>query len=109
MSENPETTELAPQGPPTLITELSPITQQVGSHVLNALQEDNCVAVISTIVPGFPTDRVVSVPLNSSQMAEVGAILNEVADEPDGPDDRPCIGFQCRLPGQEDEEGSDGA
>ena len=99
MSDQPIPSEQAPQGPPTLVTDLSPITQQVGAHVLNALQQDECVAVISTIVAGFPTDRVVSVPLNSEQMAEVGLILNEIAAEPDGPDDLPCIGFQCRLPG----------
>jgi hypothetical protein len=99
MSEKKGTEEeTAASSPPTLVTELAPISQQVGSHVLGALQEDSCVAVISTIVAGFPTDRVVSVPLNASQMAEVGAILNEIAAEPDGPDDLPCIGFQCRIP-----------
>ena len=98
MSEEKTPTETIPGSNPTLVTELAPITQQVGSHVLNALREEDCVAVLSTIVAGFPTDRVVSVPLNASQMAEVGVILNEVAAEPDGPDDRPCIGFQCRLP-----------
>ena len=98
MSEEKKPTETIPGSNPTLVTELAPITQQVGSHVLNALREEDCVAVLSTIVAGFPTDRVVSVPLNASQMAEVGVILNEVAAEPDGPDDLPCIGFQCRLP-----------
>jgi hypothetical protein len=107
MSEQPEPEATAPKGPPTLVTDLSPITEQVGTHVLNALQEDECVAVISTIVPGFPTDRVVSVPLNSNQMANIGAILNEVVDEPDGPEDRPCIGFQCRLPEPRKEEDKD--
>ena len=103
MSDDPTSTESIPGPNPTLVTELAPITQQIGSHVLNALREEDCVAVLSTIVAGFPTDRVVSVPLNASQMAEVGVILNEVAAEPDGPDDRPCIGFQCRLPGAPEE------
>ena len=91
-------------GMPTFVTELNPITQQVGTHVLAALKNDDCVAVLTTIAAGFPTDRVVSVPLNAEQMNEVGIILHEVATEPDGPDDLPCIGFQCRLPdGEEDD------
>ena len=82
----------------TFVTDLRPISEQVGAHVLAALQDEECVAVVTTIASGFPTDRVVSVPLNAAQMQDVGIILNEVAAEPDGPEDLPCIGFQCRLP-----------
>ena len=91
-------------GMPTFVTELNPITQQVGTHVLAALKSGDCVAVLTTIAAGFPSDRVVSVPLNAEQMNEVGVILHEVASEPDGPDDLPCIGFQCRLPDVEEDQ-----
>lgn len=98
MSDIPENNEPEEDALKTFVTDLRPVTEQVGAHVLNALQDDACVAVVTTIATGFPTDRVVSVPLNAEQMHEVGIILNEVAAEPDGPDDLPCIGFQCRLP-----------
>ena len=42
------------------------------------------------------------IPSEKCDTWAVGAILNEVAAEPDGPEDRPCIGFQCRLPGAEE-------
>lgn len=82
----------------TRVAELTPISTQLGSHLLNALQEPGCVAVISTIVPGFPTDSVVSVPLTAGQMSSVGAILNEVQQAPASSEQEVCIGFHCALP-----------
>ena len=101
MSDSSETASPQEDAVKTFVTDLRPISEQVGAHVLRALQDEDCVAVVTTIASGFPTDRVVSVPINAEQMHEVGVILNEVAAEPDGPDELPCIGFQCRLPGDD--------
>ena len=38
------------------VTTLAPISQQVGENVLQALQSAGSVAVLSTVVPGVPTD-----------------------------------------------------
>ena len=51
----------------------------------------------SDIVPGVGSDRVVSVGLTRDQMHEVGIMLNEIEAEDEADDDRPCIGFQCRI------------
>ena len=85
------------EGLQPLVTELTPITEQVGDHVLKALQEEECVAVLTTLVGGYPTDRVVSVALNAEQMADVGEILGEVQKE-SGEEEEVCIGFHCHIP-----------
>ena len=49
-----------PSAPPAkksltpLVTQLAPITEQVGTHVLQALQDAETVAVLTTVVAGFP-------------------------------------------------------
>lgn len=101
MSDKPISKPQPDEGIQPLVTELTPITEQVGDHVLKALQEEECVAVLTTLVGGYPTDRVVSVALNAEQMADVGAILGEVQKEPqDEDEDGVCIGFHCQIPKQ---------
>lgn len=93
-----------PGGLEPLVTELLPITDQVGRHVMNALQEPDAVAVLTTIVAGVSSDRVVSVALTPEQMAGVQAVLEsiEAEDEEAAADEERCIGFQCRIPGSND-------
>jgi hypothetical protein len=87
-----------------LVTELLPITDQVGRHVMNALHEPGAVAVLTTIVTGITSDRVVSVALTPEQMAGVQAVLESIEqeDEETAADEHRCIGFQCRLPAEGD-------
>jgi hypothetical protein len=82
---------------------LTPVSEQVGQHILTALQTEETVAVLSTIVPGVGPgqDRVVSLPLTSAQMGEVQMLLAGIAEEPEEEVDRKCMGFQCRLPAEE--------
>lgn len=82
----------------TLVAKLTPISEQVGAHILSALKKPDCVAILSTIVPGFPADSVVSIPLSAEQMSNVGVILGEVQRGPSTPDQEVCIGFHCELP-----------
>ena len=99
MPDKPITTQQPDDGLQPLVTELTPITEQVGNHVLTALQEEECVAVLTTLVGGYPTDKVVSVALNAEQMANVGEILGEVQKEPEDADEEAiCIGFHCHIP-----------
>ena len=96
MTDNPENT--APDGQtPTVMSEVVSPTEQIGRNVMDALSDPDAVAVLTTLVPGIGSDRVVSVGLTRGQMHEVGLLLNEIEAEEDGDDDRPCIGFQCRI------------
>ena len=78
---------------------LLPISEQVGRSVLQALQDPDAVAVLTTMVPGITNDRVVSLGLNPEQMAEVQYLLESIAaeDEEAASDESRCIGFQCRI------------
>ena len=82
-----------------IATELLPISEQVGRNVLHALRAPDAVAVITTMVPGITSDRVVSLGLNADQMAEVQYLLESIAaeDEEAASDTERCIGFQCRV------------
>ena len=86
-----------PKGP--IATEILPISEQVGRNVLHALQAPEAVAVITTMVPGITSDRVVSLGLTAEQMAEVQYLLETIAaeDEEAAADEERCIGFQCRI------------
>ena len=96
-----------PSAPPVkrgltpLVTQLAPITEQVGTHVLQALQDAETVAVLTTVVAGFPADRVVSLPLTNEQLASVQMLLMQVQAEPapqNAEEESRCIGFQCQIP-----------
>ena len=82
-----------------IATELLPISEQVGRNVVQALRDPEAVAVITTMVPGVTSDRVVSLGLTAEQMAEVQYLLETIAaeDEEAAADDERCIGFQCRI------------
>ena len=96
-----EKTETAfPDGEtPTIMSEVISPTEQIGRNVMAALQDPDSVAVLTTLVPGLGSDRVVSVGLTREQMHEVGILLNEIEteDDADADDERRCIGFQCRI------------
>jgi len=66
---------------------------------MTALGDADAVAVLTTLVPGVGSDRVVSVGLTAQQMHEVGVLLNEIEteDEEAANDEQRCIGFQCRI------------
>jgi hypothetical protein len=98
MASDVEKTSGENNGTKTLVAKLTPISEQVGTHVLSALKESGCVAVLSTIVPGFPADSVVSIPLSAHQMSNVGVILGEVQRAPSTDEQEVCIGFHCKLP-----------
>jgi hypothetical protein len=82
----------------SFITRLRTIERQVGENVLSALETEASVAVLTTVVSGLRSDRVVSVPLSSDQVADISAILAQVQAEPEEPDeDSSTIGFHVIL------------
>ena len=61
-----------------VVTEIQSITQQIGGHILTALQkQDDTVAVLTSIVPGLGPDRVVSIPISGSQFVQIQAFLHK--------------------------------
>jgi hypothetical protein len=84
---------------PTAMAELISPTDQIGRNVMAALEDADSVAVLTTLVPGISSDRIVSVGLTRDQMHQVGILLNEIEaeDEEAAQDERRCIGFQCRV------------
>ena len=84
---------------PTVIAEVTSPSEQIGRNVMAALNDPDAVAVLTTLVPGLGSDRVVSVGLTPQQMHQVGILLNEIEseDEATANDEERCIGFQCRI------------
>ena len=82
-----------------IASQLLPISEQVGRNVLEALQDPDAVAVLTTMVPGITADRVVSLGLTPQQMGEVQHLLETIAaeDEAAAASEERCIGFQCRI------------
>ena len=91
--------------PKSFVTELQPITQQIGTHILTALSEEGTAAVLTSIVPGLGSDRVASVPVSREQLMLIHQILHaqqqKMIEEPTNEEDR-SIGFQIEMPAQEE-------
>lgn len=79
----------------TLITPLRTLEQQVGAHVVAALQTENTVAVVTAVVNTPDGQRIVSAALDPVQMANVQQMLGEAAQQRD--EEIPCVGFHCFL------------
>lgn len=83
------------------VTTIKNAEQQVGEHVIAALQQDNTVAILTTAVVGPDgQQRVVSVGLNDERLAQVEEILKQAAEERQ--DEEPCVGFHCMVKPKQD-------
>ena len=83
-------------GTPQFVTNLAPVEQQVGTHVIAALQHAGTVAVLTTVAMGPDGhQRVVSIGLDADKMGDVQRALRD-ADEANR-QRVPCIGFHCYL------------
>ena len=85
------------------MSDLQPISQQVGQHIIKALQQPGTAAIITSIVPGFPTDRLVSTPLTMQQMAQIRQILQPVINVSSEEEEERQIGFQLPPKAEEKE------
>ena len=79
-----------------VVTHLQTTEQQVGGHVINALQQPNTVAVLTTVVPRADGQSIVSVGLDEATLEQVRELLAEAPNVEDLPR-VPCIGFHCFL------------
>ncbi len=95
------------------VTTLQSIDRQVGEHVLAALHEDDAVAAITTLIPGVRHDRVVSLPLDKSQVEAIRDVLqqaeaeaSDAGDEDEGRREG-FLGFHTVLRLEDDDEARD--
>lgn len=78
------------------VSKIKNLEHQVGEHVVQALQQPDTVAVLTTIVVGPSGDQhIVSASLNPTKMAQINALLQEAVEE--RVDDEICLGFHCLL------------
>ncbi len=78
------------------VSKIKNLDQQIGEHVVQALQHADTVAVLTTIVVGPSGDQhIVSAALNPTKMAQINELLQEAVEE--RIDDEICLGFHCLL------------
>jgi hypothetical protein len=78
------------------VTTIRNAEQQVGEHIIQALQHGDTVAVITTVVMGADgQQRVVSAALNPERMQQVQEILQAAEEERE--EEEPCVGFHCLV------------
>ena len=89
------------------VTTIKNAEQQVGEHIITALQHDDTVAVITTVAIGPDgQQRVISAALNPERMQQVQEILQSAEQE--RVDEEPCVGFHCLVKSKA-EEGDEAA
>lgn len=71
----------APDANEHYVTMIRSVERQVGEHVLAALNDDDAVAAITTLVPGVRNDRIVSMPLDRDQIQAIQGILEQARAE----------------------------
>jgi hypothetical protein len=91
-----EVGEKETEGVPHFVTPLRPIVHQVGEHVLAALEEEETVAVLTTITGSNQGQQVISIPLTAEHVQQVRGLIEEI-HESDEPERVPCVGFHCLL------------
>lgn len=89
------------EGVPHLISPLLPIAQQVGKHVLSALEHEETVAVLTTITGSNHGQQIVSIPLTAEHVQQVHGFIEEI-HESNEPQDIPCVGFHCFIDQEEE-------
>ena len=78
------------------ITTIKNAEEQVGEHVIRALQHPDTVAVITTLAIGPDgKQRVISAALSAQRMQQVQEILNSAQQE--RLEEEPCVGFHCLV------------
>ena len=92
----PAQRDLNDAGLPQFVTVLTPMEQQVGIHVINALQHPETVAVLTTVAMGRDgMQRIVSVGLDPEMLHQIEQLVVGAREE--RTERVPCIGFQCVL------------
>ena len=92
---------------PQFITPLASLEQQVGAHVIHALQHPGTIAVLSTVVAGMDgSQQIVSFGLDANRFGQVQELL--AASMEDQKRSVQCMGFHCQFVNKEpDGDGRD--
>lgn len=78
------------------VTQIRSAEEQVGQHIINALQDEETVAVLTTIVVAPDGGQhMVSVGLDPETMGQVQEFLVEAENKRD--EEVPCVGFHCYV------------
>jgi hypothetical protein len=78
------------------VSKVKNLDQQIGEHVLAALQHPDTVAVLTTVVFGPSGEQhIVSASLNPEKMSQVNELLDEAQRE--RVEDEVCYGFHCLI------------
>ena len=78
------------------ITTIKNAEQQIGEHVIRALQHADTVAVLTTVVVGpGGQQHIVSAALNPSKTAQVNRLLQSATEERE--EEEMCVGFHCLI------------
>jgi hypothetical protein len=101
--EKPNDTSKEQEGVPHLVSNLQPIAQQVGEHVLAALDHKDTVAVLTTVTGSRNGQQVVSIPLTGEHLKKVHGLIEEI-HESDEPERVPCVGFHCFIDDEKTKE-----
>lgn len=81
---------------PQFVTALASLEQQVGTHVIGALQHPGTIAVLSTVVAGMDgSQQVVSIGLDADRFVQVQELLTGAMD--DQKRRVQCLGFHCQF------------
>lgn len=83
------------------VTSIKDVHQQVGEHVIGALQQPNTVAVITSVVVGpGGKQHIVSAALDPQKAAVVNQLLAGAKQE--RREEAQCVGYHCLLEPKED-------
>ena len=78
------------------VTRIKSAEQQIGEHIITALQADGTVAVLTAVVVGPDGgQRIVSAALDPNILQQVQLLLADAQTQRD--EEIPCIGFHCLL------------
>lgn len=91
-----EATNIGPAEMARFVTTIKNAEQQVGEHVIRALQHGDTVAVLTTVVVGpGGQQHIVSAALNDQKTAQVNALLQGAVEERE--EETMCVGFHCLI------------
>ncbi len=85
------------------VTQIRSAEHQVGEHIINALQDPDTVAVLTTVVVGPEGGQhIVSAALDPETLEEVQKMLLKAEEERQ--EETPCVGFHCFIKRKPKEE-----
>ena len=78
------------------VTTIKTAEQQVGENIIQALQHDGTVAVLTSVVVGPDgQQRVVSAALDPEMLSQVQSLLTKAQEKRE--EEEPCVGFHCLI------------